>query len=137
MSIHVSIVTPDQKVFHGEADYVSLPGSEGSFGVLSGHAPLLSYLRPGFVEVQTGDSKHSFTVESGFAEVRDNNLTVIVEGVVDASKIDAEATRKELASMDMSPVNGDDKIDARIEKQDLLRFRLQIVSGAHSTTAHH
>ncbi len=83
------LVTPERVVFAEEADMVVVPGGDGDFGVLPGHAPLLSTVRPGTVEVYEGDRvTMRFFVSGGFAEVADGRCTVLADEAVPASEID-------------------------------------------------
>ena len=78
----LDIITPDRKVFSGEASAVTFPGSEGQFQVLNDHAPLVSTLARGPVVVQTATGQQSFTVDGGVVEVLQNNVLVLAEAVV-------------------------------------------------------
>jgi F-type H+-transporting ATPase subunit epsilon len=78
----VDIITPDRKVFSGEASAVTFPGSEGQFQVLNDHAPLVSTLARGPVVVQTTSGQQSFTVDGGVVEVLQNKVLVLAEAVV-------------------------------------------------------
>ena len=83
------LVTPERVVFAEEADMVVVPGGDGDFGVLPGHAPLLSTVRPGTVEVYEGDRvTMRIFVSGGFAEVADGRCTVLADEAVPASEID-------------------------------------------------
>ena len=83
------LVTPERVVFAEEADMVVVPGGAGDFGVLPGHAPLLSTVRPGTVEVYEGDRvTMRIFVSGGFAEVADGRCTVLADEAVPASEID-------------------------------------------------
>lgn len=78
----LEIITPDRKVFSGEASAVTFPGSEGQFQVLNDHAPLVSTLARGPVVVQTASGQQSFTVDGGVVEVLQNKVLVLAEAVV-------------------------------------------------------
>lgn len=81
--MHLEIITPDKKVYTGEVKAVKLPGSEGSFGVLKNHAPLISTLGNGEIKVtEENQQVHTFNVEGGVVEVLNNNITVLAEKVV-------------------------------------------------------
>lgn len=77
--LKVVFVTPEGKLYDGEADYVNLPGSSGSFGVYPYHAALISTLQPGTVEIATPQEKKSYQVESGVVEVLNNQVSILVE----------------------------------------------------------
>ena len=90
------LVTPERMVFTEEADMIVVPGGDGDFGVLPGHAPLLSTVRPGTVEVYEGDRvTMRIFVSGGFAEVADGRCAVLADEAVPASEIDrAEAEER-------------------------------------------
>lgn len=78
----LDIITPDRKVFSGEASSVTFPGSQGQFQVLNDHAPLVSTLAKGVVIVQTTSGQQTFTVDGGVVEVLQNKVLVLAEAVV-------------------------------------------------------
>ena len=86
-SIALNIVTPDHSFTH-EVDEVSLPGSEGDFGVLPGHTPLFSALRTGQMWYRTGAEKHFLAVSVGFVEVLPSKVTVIAQVAERAEDLD-------------------------------------------------
>jgi ATP synthase F1 epsilon subunit len=74
------LVMPERELLATEADMVVVPGSEGDFGVLPGHAPLISTVRPGVIEVyQGGKVEQRFMVVGGFAEVTPQRCTVLAD----------------------------------------------------------
>ncbi len=75
----VKLITPEKTLFEGDASYVQVCGSQGEFGVMPNHAPLVSSLKEGniAIELASGEKKE-FYVRSGVAEVRDNNVTLLV-----------------------------------------------------------
>jgi F-type H+-transporting ATPase subunit epsilon len=100
-SITLSIVTPDHSFTH-EVDEVSLPGSEGDFGVLPGHTPLFSALRTGQMWYRKGAEKHFLAVSVGFVEVLPSKVTVISQVAERAEDLDqarAEAGMKRAEEM--------------------------------------
>ena len=76
---HFSLVAPERELFAGEVDQVDAPGTEGDFGVLAGHAPLMTTLRPGEVIVRDGASRRIFTLQGGFADVTPASFTLLAE----------------------------------------------------------
>ncbi|RPF72382.1 ATP synthase F1 subunit epsilon [Aurantiacibacter spongiae] len=85
MALHFELVTPGKLVRSEDVHMVVVPGVEGEFGVLEGHAPFMSTIRDGDVQVyrSEGASPESIAVRGGFAEVGDNGLTVLAEHVED------------------------------------------------------
>jgi F-type H+-transporting ATPase subunit epsilon len=95
-SIALHIVTPDQSFAH-DVDEVSLPGSEGDFGVLPGHTPFFTALRTGQMWYRSGVEKHYLAVSVGFVEVLPAKVTVIAQVAERAEDLDqarAEAGMK-------------------------------------------
>jgi F-type H+-transporting ATPase subunit epsilon len=77
--MHVEILSPEAQVFNGEATYVGLPGSDGSLGILRGHAPLITSLRAGKVLVRTEKGEELFEVKGGSVEVLNDKVTILAE----------------------------------------------------------
>ncbi len=83
MALHFELVTPEKLVRSEDVHMVVVPGSEGEFGVLEGHAPFMSTIRDGAVKVYKTDgaSPEEIQVRGGFAEVGENGLTVLAEQI--------------------------------------------------------
>jgi F-type H+-transporting ATPase subunit epsilon len=83
MALHFELVTPERLVRSEDVHMVVVPGTEGEFGVLEGHAPVMSTIRDGAVQVYRteGAAPESIGVRGGFAEVGENGLTVLAEHV--------------------------------------------------------
>ncbi|MFA9199818.1 MAG: ATP synthase F1 subunit epsilon [Cypionkella sp.] len=83
MALHFELVTPARLVRSEEVHMVVVPGTEGDFGVLAGHAPLMSTIRDGALQVYRteGAAPESIEVRGGFAEVGENGLTVLAERI--------------------------------------------------------
>lgn len=77
----LEILTPDKKMFEGEATSVSLPGALGSFEILSHHAPIISTLQDGKLTVRGSGKEEVFYIKGGVVEALDNVVTVLAEGI--------------------------------------------------------
>lgn len=76
----LEILTPDKKLFSGDAEYVDVPGEAGRTGILTDHAPLISALKAGKVSVRDTDKKeHQFDIKGGIMEVRNDKVIVLAE----------------------------------------------------------
>ncbi len=83
------LVSPDRLLMSVEADAVAMPGMEGDFGVMPGHAPIISALRAGIIEVEgTTDSPDRIYIAGGFAEIAADRLIVLAEEAVVVSDLD-------------------------------------------------
>jgi F-type H+-transporting ATPase subunit epsilon len=91
------LVTPERMALSQDAAQVVVPGVEGDFTVLAGHAPVISALRPGIIDVTLPDaSKTRIFVKGGFAEVDAGHLTVLAERALDVEAMDAATIAAEL-----------------------------------------
>jgi F-type H+-transporting ATPase subunit epsilon len=77
--LKLRIIAPDRMVFEGDVESVTLPGTVGSFTVLNNHAPIISSLENGKIAYKDVSGITELAIRSGFAEVRDNTLSVCVE----------------------------------------------------------
>jgi F-type H+-transporting ATPase subunit epsilon len=80
---HFSLVAPDRELFSGEVDQVDAYGIEGDFGVMAGHEPFMTVLRPGLVKVHMGDKMVAYRVDGGFADVTPQSFTLLAEHAVE------------------------------------------------------
>ena len=80
--MNLEIITPDKKVFAGDANAVTLPGSEGQFQVLNNHAPLVSALDRGNVVIDVNGVKQTLVIDGGVVEVLNNKVLVLAEAVL-------------------------------------------------------
>lgn len=87
MALHFELVTPEKLLRSEAVHMVVVPGTEGEFGVLEGHAPVMSVIRPGDLVVYSGPNTISgrIHVEGGFAEVNERGLTVLAEAASEAA----------------------------------------------------
>ena len=88
--IHLSIVTPEDIVFDAPVDYVGVPGTLGDFGVLPGHADLLSSLRIGTLFYKVEERTVNVFVSGGFVDVTKENITVLADAANPADLIDVD-----------------------------------------------
>ena len=104
------LVTPERMALSQDAAQVVVPGVEGDFTVLAGHAPVISALRPGIIDVTLPDaSKTRVFVKGGFAEVDAGHLTVLAERALDVVAMDAATIAAELetAEADLASATDD------------------------------
>ncbi|MBI5324907.1 MAG: ATP synthase F1 subunit epsilon [Ignavibacteriae bacterium] len=93
----LEIVTPQKVVFSGKVQSCSVPGSVSPFQVLNNHAPIVSNLDPGIVKVvDETDKTLFFATNSGFTEVRKNQISVLVENADEAGALDIDSIKQEM-----------------------------------------
>ncbi len=104
------LVMPERELLATEADMVVVPGTEGDFGVLHGHAPLISTVRPGVLEVFQGNKVDKrYLVVGGFAEVTPERCTVLADEAMPFEDVTAEqlAERERAAERELMDAQGD------------------------------
>jgi F-type H+-transporting ATPase subunit epsilon len=123
------LVSPEQLVFSGQVEHVVVPGTEGEFGVLAGHAPLVAMLRPGILRI-LGANEQRMLVVGGFAEVGPEGLTVLADRAVPVEEVDPGELAGEIrdAEEDMADAKDDAARDRLRLKLDQLRA-VQAVLG--------
>ena len=137
-SCTLEIVTPDRALLREEVDEVVVPGSEGYFGVLPGHTPLLSTLKVGELWYRQGQEKHYLAIAFGFVEVLPDRVTVLAQVAERAQDIDIaarrarQAARRAAARASRRPTQVDLDIErARIALMKSL-IRLQVAARTHA-----
>jgi F-type H+-transporting ATPase subunit epsilon len=120
MALHFELVSPEKLVFSGEVTQVDRPGAEGDFGVMEGHAPLVTTLRPGIMTVVAGGNAQKIVVLGGFAEVSDKGLTVLADTAdavkdFDRAVIAARIAELEQQTAKMEQGNELDKLITRLD----------------------
>ena len=134
--VEFELVSPEKLLTSQPVDMVVVPGTEGDFGVLAGHAPMISTVRPGVIDVYEGDRViDRVFVAGGFAEVTETRCTVLAEQALPLADIDRGKVEQEVK--DLSEDLDDAKSDAeRAEveaKLAVARAKLD-AAGAGSTT---
>ena len=122
-AFHFELVSPERLIFSGEVDQVVVPGSEGVFTVLENHAPMMSTIRPGVIEMTTAGSSSKLFVRGGFADVSPKGLTILAEQAIPLAELDAGKIEAELraAEEDLEDATTDEKRAAAALRCDQLR----------------
>ena len=94
--LHLEFVSPESVLFSGDVDQVDLPGAEGDMGILAGHAPLVTTLRPGVVTIFRGGAREAVVVTGGCAEVGPAGLTVLADRAVAREDFDTATLANEI-----------------------------------------
>ena len=130
-TFHFELVSPEKIAFSGEVDQVDVPGVEGDFGVLAGHAPLIATVRPGVMMVTAGDKKEQFVVLGGLAEVSANGLTVLADVATSTAELDRGAFARTIEQMeaDIERAVDGDALDREIARLDHFKAIQQHLEG--------
>jgi F-type H+-transporting ATPase subunit epsilon len=124
------LVSPEQIVFSGQVEHVVVPGTEGEFGVLAGHAPLVAMLRPGILRILGADEQR-IMVFGGFAEVGPEGLTVLADMAMPVDDVDRDLIAGQISDTE------DDLADAKDDaRRDKLRTKLEQLRAVQATLGH-
>ncbi len=119
-TFQVSLVSPEKLLFAGKVDQVDLPGAEGDFGVLAGHAPVVAMLRPGLVTAIAGSVRDRFVVFGGLAEFSRDNLTILAESAAPVEDFDLAGLEAQIGAMqeELAKRPPGDELDRAIARLD-------------------
>jgi F-type H+-transporting ATPase subunit epsilon len=133
-TFHFDLVSPEKLAFSGEVDQVDVPGVEGDFGVLAGHAPVVATIRPGILTVTTGGQREKIIVLGGLAEVSDKGLTVLADVATSLQDLDRQAFASQISEMEAKLAEKEgSELDRAIERLDHFKG---IESQLNSTAMH-
>jgi F-type H+-transporting ATPase subunit epsilon len=133
-TFELALVAPEEMVFSGDVDQVDMPGVEGDLGILAGHAPLVTLLRPGIVTIAAGGSRSSFVVLGGLAELSQSGLTILAESAKPLEDFDLAELRTVIEGIEASlpTLTAGSELDRELTRLDHFRAVETYVS---STTA--
>ena len=133
-TFHFDLVSPEKLSFSGEVDQVDIPGVEGDFGVLAGHAPVIAAIRPGILTVTTGTTKEKIIVLGGLAEVSGKGLTVLADVATSLEDLDHAQFADSIVEMQakLSEKEGSE-LDRELERLD----HFKSIQNELGTTALH
>jgi F-type H+-transporting ATPase subunit epsilon len=126
MALHISIIAPDRTVWDSNAEEVILPSSTGQLGILRGHAPLLTALDIGVMRVRTDKEWTPIVLMGGFAEVENDELTILVNGAEEAASIEKDKAQKELEEMTIRFNEAESSKDRIEATQNLRKARARV-----------
>ena len=128
--LHFTLVTPERQMMSDDVHMVVVPGTEGEFGVMAGHAPAVIALRPGIMSVTTAGKTEKIIVLGGLAEVSDKGLTVLADVATSLSDLDREAFARNIVEMEEQlSVHEGNALDRAIERLDQFKVIQQNVTS--------
>jgi F-type H+-transporting ATPase subunit epsilon len=132
-TFHFELVSPEKIAFSGEVDQVDLPGADGEFGVLAGHAPLVATLRPGLMTVTSQGRTEKLVILGGVAEISDKGLSVLAEVATSVAELDHAVLETQIKQLEteISALQPGSEVDRLIERLDHYKvIQQQVVSTA-------
>jgi F-type H+-transporting ATPase subunit epsilon len=133
-TFHFDLVSPEKIAFSGEVDQVDIPGTEGDFGVLAGHAPVIAGVRPGIITVTAGGQREKIIVLGGIAEVSEKGLTVLTLVATSLAELDRRQFADEVSEMEQKLAEKEgSEFDRALERLD----HFKSIQQELNTTAMH
>jgi len=128
-ALHFDFVSPERVLFSGDVDQVDLPGAEGDIGILAGHAPVVTALRPGILTIFRGGAREPIVISGGFAEVGPGGLTVLADTAApldgyDTAMLATEIKDAEEDVADSTDPKERDKVARRLDQLKALQAAL-------------
>lgn len=134
--VDFELVSPERLLVSQAVDMVVVPGTEGNFGVLAGHAPMIATVRPGTIDIYEGDRVvDRIFIAGGVAEVTEKRCTVLAEQATPAAELDRAQIEQDVKDLseDVEDAKTDDerrKVEAKLL---VARAKLEAVTGGAST----
>jgi F-type H+-transporting ATPase subunit epsilon len=127
-TIQVDIVTPERKVFAGEANMIIAKGIDGEIGVMHGHIPLVTPLKVGPLRMKSGRDERYVSISGGFLEVRPDKITILAETAELPEEIDVSRAQvaKERAEKQLAAMDNKNSAEAKVQKAALDRALLRL-----------
>jgi len=119
MSLNVRLITPDKVVWDAMVEELILPSSTGKIGILTDHAPLLTALDIGVLKLNSANGWTSIFLMEGFAEIEDNNVTILSSKAEEGSSIDIKTVEKEIEKVTLL-------VDAATTKKEKIEATLAL-----------
>ncbi|USP47602.1 F0F1 ATP synthase subunit epsilon [Alcaligenes faecalis] len=128
--LHVDVVSAEESIFAGEAKFVALPGEAGELGILPGHTPLISRIRPGTLKIvmDDGSEEHIF-VAGGILEVQPGKVTVLSDTAIRAQDLDEAKALEARKHAEEALRNTKDKADIAVVEAELAMLAAQAAAA--------
>jgi len=128
-TIHVDVVSAEEFIFNGEAKFVALPGEAGELGILPGHVPLITRIKPGAVRIEKADGGEEFVfVAGGILEVQPNRVTVLSDTAIRGADLDEAKAAEARKQAEEALKNAKSEIDMAKATSELAVMAAQIAA---------
>ena len=128
-TIHVDVVSAEQQIFSGEAEFVVLPGESGELGIYPRHTPLITRIKPGAVRIEKADGSEEFVfVAGGLLEVQPNCVTVLSDTAIRGKDLDDEKANAAKAAAEEALKSAKTDIDIAMAQSELAVMAAQIAA---------
>ena len=129
--IKTQIISPDKEIYNGSPEMVVLPGEDGDFAAMYEHAPFITFLRPGKIEVylKAEKEKLDYFVSGGFVKVQDNNCIVMVDYIKKINEINVKDNDKKISDLLFKLDKEDDSVN-----KDNIMLEIEILKSENEAT---
>ena len=126
-TIQVDVVSAEESIFSGMAKFVALPGESGELGILPGHTPLITRIKPGAVRIEKADGNEEFVfVAGGILEVQPNHVTVLSDTAIRGKDLDEAKANDARKQAEESLKNAKSEIDMAMATSELAILAAQL-----------
>lgn len=134
-NLHVDVVSAEESIFAGEAKFVVLPGESGELGIMPGHTPLISRIRPGTVKIVLADGGEevSVFVAGGILEVQPGGVTVLSDTAIRAEDLDEAKALQARERAEEALRNAKNKEDIAVVEAELAMLAAQVAAARRLT----
>ena len=129
--INTQIISPDKEIYNGSPEMVVLPGEEGDFAAMYEHAPIITFLRPGKIEVfsKVDKEKLDYFVSGGFVKVQNNNCIVMVDYIKKINEINVKDNDKKISDLLIKLDKENDSVN-----KDNIMLQVEILKSENEAT---
>src|SRR5262245_59928779 len=128
-TLHVDVVSAEEAIFSGEAEFVVLPGEAGELGIYPRHTPLITRIRPGAVRIETADGGEEFVFVAGrILEVQPTTVTVLSDTAIRGKDLDGEKANAAKAAAEEALRNAKSDIDIALAQSELAVMAAQLAA---------
>jgi len=124
--LSLEVVAPEKMVMSKTVDMVTISGTEGDFGVLPGHAALVSSIRPGFLEIEADKETEKMFIGGGFIEVLEDKVSILATEVLSAEQIDISDCEKKISKCNSDIDVSETDVDKELIQKNIDKFQAMI-----------
>lgn len=129
-TLHCSVITPEERVLDTDATSVVLPAHDGQIGIMKDRAPLLCELGIGVLHVEGGyTGAKEYYIDGGFAQVLNNEVTILTEKAAPAAKLSRADAQKDLAAAEAMPITDEAASVARTKAIERAKVKLKLANN--------
>ena len=127
-TMYVDVVSAEESIFEGEAEFVALPGEAGELGIYPSHAPLITRIKPGAVRIKTKTGEEFVFVAGGILEIQPNRVTVLADTAIRGADLDEAKAEEAKRAAEEAMKNAKSDVDFAAAQSELAIMAAQIAA---------